>query len=401
MNVQGRGFVVIFAAFALLFPLRLLAGDAASAYTEGQAFGSAQKSSSASVSGFDSSKVPNYNTNPPQTGLYGGSSLFQPGVDKINNCASYTPGSNAVENQECEAVNFLAKNPSQRINVSIPTTDPIRSANVESATNPKDVLKRFGMDFDGNPGVCHEVTRVTDVTYRNEICYETVEVETLSCSVGRTVVVDADSNYLCNQTYQAIDVVTCRKQTTPVLNLQQNCVDGRAYSSSGIRDGWQSWDEVTLDYICNSTQATGPIPIQMYAHGLMGACIGPLVSYVDFTNVTDWITGPDLSPHWEGYCQDTKTKYRVTQACSAQQPSCQVQMYWWQEYCREGCPDGYTRQYTDGNDYCWNGESAIPLSNVCNVYRSSTLTLSFTHPSEYRASVTFDNGCAALEQRSL
>ena len=379
MGVQEGKLLSVLAAFLLVWPLDLFAGDAASAYTEGQTFGSAQKGSSGSITSFDTTKLPNYNTNPSQTGLYGGSSLFQPGVDKINNCAGYTPGTNTVENQECEAVNFLAKNPSQRINVSIPTTDPIRSANVESATNPKDVLRRFGMDFDGNPGLCHEVTHVTDVTYRNEICYETVEVETLSCSVGRTVVVDADSNYLCKQTYQAIDVLTCRKQTTPVVNLQQNCVNGRVYSIYGIRDGWQSWDEVTLDYVCNSTQATGPIPIQMYAHGLVGACVGPQISYVDFTYVSDWITGPRLSPHWEGSCQDTQTKYRVTQACSAQQPSCQIQMYWWQEdyrYDDWGNPVYYTK-------------------------RSDTLTLSFTHPSEYRAAVAFDNGCAALERRSL
>ena len=365
MNVRGRWLFLLVAACQLL-PLRaLFAADAASAYSEGQSYGTAQQSSPSTVSGFDTAKLPNYNANPSQTSLYSGASLFQPGVDKINSCASYTPGSSAVENQECEAVNFLAKNPTRRVNVSISPSDPIRSANNESASNPKDVLKRFGMDLDGNPGQCQEVTRVTDTSYRNEVCYETVEVETLTCSIGRNIVVDADSNYLCNTTYQSISTQTCRRRVSLTsASVVQNCVNGQTYSASGIRDGYVAVDEVTLDYVCNSSETSGPIPIKIYAHGSHGACIGPQSFSADFTSTTGWISAPNLMPDWEASCRLMTTYYRISQACSAVDPNCQIQLLWY-----------------------WNG-------------RSDVLTLSFLHPSQQRVNYVVANECAPLEQRS-
>lgn len=196
----------------LLLPTSASAADVGTSYEAGTPFGTQLQGNDSTVTGFDTSKLPNYNPNPSQTGLFGSASLFQPGADKINACAGYTPGSDKVENQECEAVNFLAKNPSQRIHVSVPAGDPVRSANLESATNPKDVLKRFGMDLDANPGECKDVTQVTDPTYRNETCYEGAGVDQPVCSIGHAIEVDTDANYVCDQTHQAVEVKKCSKK---------------------------------------------------------------------------------------------------------------------------------------------------------------------------------------------
>ena len=379
------------------------AADVGASYEAGTAFGTQRQGNDSTVTGFDPGKIPNYNPNPSQTGLFSSASLFQPGADKINACAGYTPGSDKVENQECEAVNFLAKNPSQRIHVGIPAGDPVRSANLESATSPKDVLKRFGMDLDANPGECKDVTQTTDPVYRNETCYEGTSVVQPVCSIGRSVQADVDANYNCDQTYQAIESFTCRKGVMPKVSLQRSCIDGLTYTASGIRDGYVAVDEVTLDYICNSSQEAGPLPIKTYAHGMQGGCIGPQVFYVNFTNTTGWVDAPGLSPHWQGYCQPMKTQYRVTKACSASQPNCEIQLHWWQETCSSvpRCPYGELL-WGEYGYFCHSGETsyAAIFETVCSTYRSAVLTLAFQHPSIYALSYEAANSCSMLEARS-
>jgi hypothetical protein len=78
------------------------------------------------------------------------------------------------------------------------------------------------------------------------------------------------------------------------------------------------------------------------------------------------VTGPNMDPDWQNYCQPMKSMYRVTNACSASSSNCEIQLYWWQEDCS-------TQSVCDNNGTCSD-------QLVCTTYRSDTLTLDFPHP---------------------
>lgn len=121
--------------------------------------------------------VPKYNTNPPQTSVYGnGRSLIGgAGSAKQSECQSYKAGS-AYEQQECNAVNFLTKNPGQRPKFVIDKkNDPLIVGSGQIIKNP-------GAVPGSGTSACHIEQTTVPGTFISETCTETQSLETLQCN---------------------------------------------------------------------------------------------------------------------------------------------------------------------------------------------------------------------------
>lgn len=83
--------------------------------------------------------VPGYGQSASQTQYFQGGmgQLSGPGVAKVTDCSSQAPDADAYRRQDCDAVNFVARNPSVRPAFSIDrATDPLISRANSIASNP-------------------------------------------------------------------------------------------------------------------------------------------------------------------------------------------------------------------------------------------------------------------------
>lgn len=148
-----------------------------------------------------------YVANPPQTSGYSsGVNLFAQGTSRINACKTETPGSDKIANQECDAVNFLAKNPYERKKITLPSTDPI-------LVKARDTMSNATTD-PATETVCVDKTTTDPDEHSTEICHQVIVAEAKSCTVGRVIEVDTDANFSCDVTYKAIEQAKCRRGST-------------------------------------------------------------------------------------------------------------------------------------------------------------------------------------------
>lgn len=99
-------------------------------------------------SGAAADKVPAYGASPTEAQLYQGGQgqLTGPGIGKVQNCGSYTPGTNTIANQECEAINFLARNPQIRPQFNITQNDPMVIGAKNARDNAESFFQSIGLD---------------------------------------------------------------------------------------------------------------------------------------------------------------------------------------------------------------------------------------------------------------
>lgn len=182
---------ILFLAACLAVSAGALAEDAmttpAEAFNAGKAFANSGKAAAGGAvnTTTGSETLPHYSTTAPETGHYGGgrSLIGTAGTSKMTECQSYQAPS-AFEQQECEAVNFLARNPAGRPRYTIdPATDPLLIGSKIIVKNPGSV-----------PGAptqqCRVESVVTPGTYSTETCTETLFIEDRSCSRVLTVACD-------------------------------------------------------------------------------------------------------------------------------------------------------------------------------------------------------------------
>ena len=155
--------------------------------TQGQAFQSGKEfSSSAAGKGAASgsvsttsgtTNVPKYNTNPSESSIYaGGKNLIGgAGTNKVLNCENFTAAS-AYDQQECNAVNFLQKLPSQRVPFVIDKKlDPLM-------VNSKGTIANPGTISATSASACHIETATIPGTYTTETCEESTILTMLACT---------------------------------------------------------------------------------------------------------------------------------------------------------------------------------------------------------------------------
>ena len=128
---------------ALLLASRAWAqGDAASsAFAEGKALGASTIDSTFQGigNGSGAATVPGFGQRTPQSQVFqaGQGQLSGSGTAKIIDCASQAPDVDSYRRQECDAVNFVARNPAVRPAFSIDrANDPLISRARAIARNP-------------------------------------------------------------------------------------------------------------------------------------------------------------------------------------------------------------------------------------------------------------------------
>ncbi|ALV61613.1 hypothetical protein TQ36_35870 (plasmid) [Burkholderia cenocepacia] len=145
-----------------------------SAFTEGQSFGkSGMNAAHGSISG-GGSNVPNYtNQDGELTPLYGGGqgSLGPAGSGKEADCSTQPANPSAYWRQECDAVNYLAKKPPNRMPIT--ASDPIVTGSKGTINNPGSTTSSQD---------CHNVTSTVPATYRKETCEQAVGTQTYTCN---------------------------------------------------------------------------------------------------------------------------------------------------------------------------------------------------------------------------
>ncbi|MFA7098297.1 MAG: hypothetical protein WC383_17670 [Gammaproteobacteria bacterium] len=135
---------------ALLFMAGNGHADQDSAFQAGKSLGETvnDKTFSGISDGAAGGKIPAYGTAPAETVLFQGG-MGQPasaGVSKMQNCATGTPDPDPIRRQECEAVNFLARNPQVRPQFTITRNDPMMLAAEYARDNAEDIMAQFGMN---------------------------------------------------------------------------------------------------------------------------------------------------------------------------------------------------------------------------------------------------------------
>jgi hypothetical protein len=129
-----------------LLPLLLCAHpvwaeDINTVFEDAKAFGQVQQARAVNSISTKSAQdnIPNYTTGAKESSLFeqGRGALFGPGKGKITNCATGPKADSSYHQQECDVVNFLAKNPQHRPKIVIDkNTDPLlNSARLVPTTN--------------------------------------------------------------------------------------------------------------------------------------------------------------------------------------------------------------------------------------------------------------------------
>jgi hypothetical protein len=273
--------------------------DPPDAFQQGQSFASGQTGAAASnvTTGSGQSVIPNFGGNPPEQSYFQGGQgqLFGHGQSKLTGCASGPTASSAYQQQECDAVNFLAKNPENRLRFDVNKNDPLIVGSDSVIRDPSAIAGSTGSSYAN----CTTTTDTTPGKYENETCTEYATTDTSNCTVGRIVEVDADSNFQCRRTVNAYETLTCDDSsvgcTQTGTTLQ--CAD----TSTLCYSGSDSCCWITVTCAGAGTSAT-------VRHG---DCCGYTFTQT-ITNTTEFLSGISYNPAGAKITCDTAGKCKIS-----------------------------------------------------------------------------------------
>jgi len=174
--------------------------NAAKAYAQGTVDGTG-----GIVSAEKAATLPHYTTNSPVPSLVPGDvGLGGAGIGKIQGCVGQA-------DNECAAVNFLAKNPDSRLRFNITPSDPSVLAGKHAIDNAGAVYRSLGDGREGGESACTTKTTTTPAQYTTETCTSLRGIEGQECTMGREVVIDAKTNYQCVDTQNSVNAYACKK----------------------------------------------------------------------------------------------------------------------------------------------------------------------------------------------
>lgn len=199
----------LFLLFWLLIALSgiALADRLNDAFDEARTFG--QSKNSGMFSGINdqaiSDKLPYYGVTPSESSLYqnGQGQLTQPGIDKVSNCASYTPTGNAVLDQECDAVNFIAGHPQVMQHTPIAPSDPIIQNTINARSNAPAVFQSTGITANAD-GQCTVQTNTIPAVEAQRSCVNIKEIDPQECLAPRNIVLAANTNPVTGDTFYTV-----------------------------------------------------------------------------------------------------------------------------------------------------------------------------------------------------
>ena len=209
---------------------------AAQAFAEGKALGQGATGSAAgnitngtianTVNSFNPTYY-QYSTTAPETQYFqgGNGDTHTPGANKITSCANDPANPDKFLQQNCDAISYMAQNPTIRPQFTINPNDPM-ILNSKQITANAGTLAAQSLGFAdpsamGSFTACQTTTTSTSPTYTTEVCNEYLSSTTNMCIVGRDVVVDAQSNFQCNETANAYQTSTCDKTLNVTVTQPQ------------------------------------------------------------------------------------------------------------------------------------------------------------------------------------
>jgi len=216
--------------FMLLSLIGLALADQNSAFHDGRGVGAAKNQGvfDSINTGTASDKIPAYGATPAETQYYQGGKgqLTGPGIGKMQSCGSYTPGSDKIANQECEAVNFLARNPQVRPQFNITKNDPMIIGAKNARNSAESFFQAIGIEGGaGSSSQCTTRTETTPAQYTTETCSSAKEIGTQQCTMGRVINIDTDANFQCEETINAYESLKCRRGSSVTVGFGQ-CTPG-------------------------------------------------------------------------------------------------------------------------------------------------------------------------------
>jgi hypothetical protein len=172
------------------------------AFSSGQALGSAGVASAqgAITAGQGTNVVPNYTGAAPESSYFAGGqgTLFAPATGKVSNCATGPRASTAYAQQDCDAVNFLARNPSVRPQINLGKNDPLVTGAKTILANPQ----ALAGSMTGSYSACSTATVNQPAAYDTEVCNQYTNMTQSTCQKTLNVTVTNDTVYeLQNRTW--------------------------------------------------------------------------------------------------------------------------------------------------------------------------------------------------------
>lgn len=192
--------------------------------------------------------VPNFNTNAPEGGYFGnGKSVIDGfGTSKIVNCKGYKAG-NDYDQQECDAVNYLAKLHDERPKYDLDDKDPIIGGSDGIIKNPG--------PLPGSSTECKIVEDITPPTYIEHTCTRTREIEARTCKKTALVSITM-RNVLPDAPFTRTVANNKAPDWTITVNPKQGWADVTGYQIA-IGKEWStcnSGGDAGMDYPCEKTK---------------------------------------------------------------------------------------------------------------------------------------------------
>lgn len=173
-------FFVVLAGFTVV-SMSAVADDATTnAFNTGKEVASQQSSSiSKQITTDKAQQVPNYTTNSKESSLYqDGQGAISPSASaKVVDCKT-SKASSDYNQQECDAVNFLSKNPSVRPQYSITSSDSLITSSKQIISNATTTASYSG---------CTTSTVAGTTTYESVMCNIGKSVEQATCKKNLSV----------------------------------------------------------------------------------------------------------------------------------------------------------------------------------------------------------------------
>ena len=228
------------------------AAAAQKAFSDAQALaGEASASAAAGISGDTAAKTVNsfnstyyrYSDTAPEAALFqgGNGSTQAPALNKITSCANDPANPDKFLQQNCDAINLMAKNPSTRPQFQL-TNDPMfaktRAIEANSSTLAANALGFVDQNAIGAFTGCTTQNQTTPATQAIEVCHEGSTDSSQTCRIGRSVVVSANTNYQCDKTTNTYLPQTCGK-TLNVTVTQSNPIPATAVNQTSIAPLWR------------------------------------------------------------------------------------------------------------------------------------------------------------------
>lgn len=182
------------------------------AFTVGKDLGKVKNQSASSGISTQSAKdnVPAYGQSAPESNYFqgGNGNTNAQGVAKLQSCQTAGASGSPIERQECDAVNFLAKNPNVRPQFNISKNDSMVKNTRGTQNSAESILGSLGQ---GSNTLCTVKTETVPAQYETNSCVTIKQVDPEQCTMGRIIKTDTDTNFQCNQTVSAYDTLKCRR----------------------------------------------------------------------------------------------------------------------------------------------------------------------------------------------